>query len=144
MKTIEFEEQNLTIAADQSEYETIHAHRHVSDEKGTVTFCWAFEQWEIDQINETGALWHQISTFGKALQPQRLMVDKPVLLENPKTDKELLAEKLARRIHDSRERLAPEHGCLREDELGPVEWESLPERKRSLLIAVALDILDNQ
>ncbi len=51
------------------------------------------------------------------------------------------AEALARRFHEAYERLAPEFGYKTRD-ASAVPWEFVPDANRSLMIAVAAEILD--
>jgi hypothetical protein len=50
------------------------------------------------------------------------------------------AEALARRFHETYERLAPDHG-YETRKASAVPWEDVPEQNRSLMIAVAGEIL---
>jgi hypothetical protein len=72
MKLIEFPEQTVVIAKDQPEYLPMPA--HYNKEAGIVTCLWKLTLRERIKLLFTGKLWHQISTFGMALQPQRLEV----------------------------------------------------------------------
>lgn len=51
------------------------------------------------------------------------------------------AEQIARAFHESYERLAPAHG-YETREATAVPWPDVPEPNRSLMIAVAEDLLD--
>jgi hypothetical protein len=51
------------------------------------------------------------------------------------------AELIARRFHESYERLAPSHGYeTREASAKP--WEDVPEQNRKLMVAVVRELLD--
>lgn len=52
------------------------------------------------------------------------------------------AEKIAKAFHESYERQAPDHG-YQTRERSAVPWEDVPEDNKSLMIAVAQDLLDN-
>ncbi len=77
MTPTDFPERNLIIAEHQPEYIPIPA--HVSRD-GTATFCWELSDEELEILLKTKKLWHQVLTFNSPLQPQMLMVEKPVLL----------------------------------------------------------------
>lgn len=77
MQPIDFPERNALIAEHQPEYLTLPCH---SAKDGTETFCWELSDEEIKLLAETKKLWHQVLTFNRPLQPQMLMVEKPVLL----------------------------------------------------------------
>lgn len=52
------------------------------------------------------------------------------------------AEELAQMFHETYERLAPDHGYeTRKD--SAVAWESVPEKNKSLMIAVCQEIIDS-
>lgn len=76
MKLIEFPEQTVVIAKDQSEYRPLPAHQF-KDENGRIACCWCLSLKERFQLLITGKLWHQILTFNRPLQPQLLSVEKP-------------------------------------------------------------------
>lgn len=76
MKLIEFPGQTVVIARDQPQYHPMPAHVDVA---GVVTCCWALTLVERLKILVGGKIWHQLHTFGSAVQPQRLDVDKPIL-----------------------------------------------------------------
>jgi hypothetical protein len=50
------------------------------------------------------------------------------------------AEALARRFHEAYERLAPAYGYRTREE-SAVPWEEVPETNRSLMVAVAAEII---
>ena len=76
MKLLKFPEQTTVIAKDQPQYYPLPAH---VDGEGKVTCCWKLTWSERLKILFTGRVWHQILTFGGALQPQLLLADKPQL-----------------------------------------------------------------
>lgn len=78
MKLIEFPEQTVVIAKDQPEYQPLPAHQF-NDSTGTIACCWKLTLWERIKLLFTGVIWHQIWTFNKALQPQLLTVEKPIM-----------------------------------------------------------------
>lgn len=73
---VKFPGHTTIIAKDQPEYEPMPAHVDIT---GTVTCCWELSWRERVKILLNGKVWHQILTFGSALQPQRLDADRPVL-----------------------------------------------------------------
>lgn len=62
----EFNQQNIVIAENQDEYESLPA--FVSDD-GAVTCCFELDEAELKQVRETGKIWLTVLTFGKPLQP---------------------------------------------------------------------------
>lgn len=76
MELIEFKEQTIIIAKDQSQYRSLPAHQF-NDEGGRIAFCWKMTWRERIKVLFTGTLWQQVLTFNLALQPQLLEVDKP-------------------------------------------------------------------
>ena len=52
------------------------------------------------------------------------------------------SEDIARRFHETYERLAPEFGYETRKE-SAVPWEEVPEQNRNLMIAVVSNLLDN-
>jgi hypothetical protein len=72
---VEFPQQTVVIAKDQSQYRPMPAHRN--PETGVVTCCWSLSWKERFKLLLTGKLWHQIMTFGLPLQPQLLLIDSP-------------------------------------------------------------------
>ena len=78
MKLIEFPEQTLVIAKNQPEYMPLPAHRFAANAaEGRIAFCWQLTWRERLHLLWTGLIWHQVLTFGRALQPQLLTVEKP-------------------------------------------------------------------
>lgn len=77
MKLIKFKEQTVVIAKDQPEYEPLPAHVFEGDEQGRIACCWRLSWWERLRVLITGRVWHQVLTFGEALQPQLLTVERP-------------------------------------------------------------------
>jgi hypothetical protein len=65
-----FAEQTTTYAKNQPQYGPMPAHKAAD---GTVTWRERFK------VLLTGEIWHQILSFKKPLQPQKLLVDKPKL-----------------------------------------------------------------
>lgn len=52
----------------------------------------------------------------------------------------IAAETLAREFHETYERLAPNHG-YKTRKASAVPWEDVPEQNKSLMIAVAQDLI---
>lgn len=76
MRAIEFEEQNLKIAEEQDQFETLPA--HYDESSGIVTTCWKLELSEVKRLVEDGVLYLQVQTGGEPLQPLRMTVENPV------------------------------------------------------------------
>ncbi len=77
MKLIEFPEQTVVIAKDQPQYNPLPAYRYPDDPQGRIAFCWSMTWKERLQCLITGRLWHEVLTFNRPLQPQKLGVNKP-------------------------------------------------------------------
>lgn len=77
MKLIEFPEQTVVIAKDQPPYIPMPSHRFKGDQQGRIACCWKLTLWERIKLLFVGKLWHQILTFDKPLQPQKLTLEKP-------------------------------------------------------------------
>jgi len=75
MNLIEFPEQNVIFAKDQPEYLPLPA--NISPD-GVITCCWELSDEDLEKISASKKVWHQILTFGKPLQPQLLLADKPL------------------------------------------------------------------
>lgn len=78
MKAKEFEEVNIRIAESQPEYETLPAF-HNKDE-GSMTFCFALSQDEVNRIIATNEIWFKVLTFNRPLQPIAMSCNKEDLL----------------------------------------------------------------
>ena len=79
MKPVQFKEQNIIYAENQSDYMPLPAHRVEGDTSGTVICCWQLTEEEIKHVVETGVIWHSILTFSRPLQPQHLSTDSPFI-----------------------------------------------------------------
>jgi hypothetical protein len=77
MQLSKFPEVTVTYAQDQAEYKSLPAHRDVNDPSGRITCCWQLSFWERIKLLCSGKIWHQILTFNKPLQPQKLTIEKP-------------------------------------------------------------------
>lgn len=77
MNPIKFEQMTNEIAKDQDEYLTLPAH---IDAEGIVTSCWRLTFGERLKLLFTGKMFLQTMAFGKPLQPQKLVVDNPVVV----------------------------------------------------------------
>lgn len=75
MELVEFDEVTATFAKNQRQYRPLPA--HVGSD-GRVTCCWRLSEAELAEVQRTGVIWHQIETFGSALQPQLLSTEKPI------------------------------------------------------------------
>lgn len=81
MDLIEFPEQTVVIAKDQPGYRPLPAYRFPNDPTGKIVCCWRLTLRERLAVLLGGTLWHQILTFNRPLQPQLLMVEKPIMTE---------------------------------------------------------------
>lgn len=77
MKLIEFPEQTVVYAKDQPEYLPLPAHKFPGDPHGRIAFCWQLGWRERLAVLLRGVVWHEVLTFGQALQPQLLQANKP-------------------------------------------------------------------
>ena len=78
MKAIKFPEHNVVFAKDQPEYLPLPAYTYKSA-KGRVVSCWRMGLRERLKILFIGKVYLSLLTFNKPLQPQLLMVDKPMM-----------------------------------------------------------------
>ena len=78
MKPIRIKGFNSVFGADQKEYLPLPAFRH-EDEWKCVSACWYLNILERIKILFTGKIYTTLPTFGKALTPQKLSVDNPLL-----------------------------------------------------------------
>ena len=69
MKPSSFHGQNVVFAEHQSEYQPLPAHRAL---EGRCTFCWRLSFKERIKVLFGGAVWHEVLTFNRPLQPQLL------------------------------------------------------------------------
>lgn len=79
MKLINFPEANIVIAKNQPQYHPMPAHIDRSERDTRTTICWQLSWRERLVVLFTGQIWHQILTFNKPMQPQKLMAEKPIL-----------------------------------------------------------------
>jgi len=79
MNPIQFPEQNTTYAKDQPEYFPLPAYRVPDDPNGTIVICWSVPVAARLKLLFTGKLWHEVLTFNRPLQPQKVSVDKPAM-----------------------------------------------------------------
>lgn len=80
---IRFNEVNCTFAETQPQYTTLPT---VIELDGCVTSCWQLTRWERIKLLFTGKIWLQQLAYGHALQPQRLLVDKPAFTMSENKD----------------------------------------------------------
>ena len=80
MKLISFPEQTTVIAKDQPEYLPLPAYRCPNSGSGQIVCCWKLSFFERLSLLFTGKIWHQVLTFNKPLQPQKLTTKKPDFL----------------------------------------------------------------
>lgn len=74
MKAKEFDEVNVRLAEHQEEYQTLPVHYNPTE--GSMSFCFELSEEERKQVNETGEIWVKVLTFGNAMQPILVTVDK--------------------------------------------------------------------
>jgi hypothetical protein len=77
MNLVEFKEQTVVFAKDQSEYKPLPAWRRKNDQTGEIVCCWKLSIGERIAVLFSGLIWHSILTFNQPLQPQLLSVEKP-------------------------------------------------------------------
>lgn len=77
MKPVKFSEVTATYGQDQPGYVPLPAYRDMTDPLGRMVCCWQLTFWERIKILWTGAVWQQVLTFNRPLQPQQLTIDKP-------------------------------------------------------------------
>lgn len=76
MKPASFKEHTFVIARGKQQ---LPAHVAEGTLEFTVTVCWHVSLIERLKLLFTGRVWHQIATYGAALQTQKLMIEKPEL-----------------------------------------------------------------
>ena len=76
MKSIDFEQRDTIIGKDQPQYHPIYAFNY-GDAKGHLTFCFALDRKELDEVNKTGKLWLTTMTYGQPFQPIHLSPTSP-------------------------------------------------------------------
>lgn len=79
MKPIPFKEAASVFGADQPEYLPLPAFRH-SDDWKCVSSCWKMNWKERITVLFTGKVWVSMPTFGKALNPVKISIDKPEMV----------------------------------------------------------------
>lgn len=80
MRPMEFPEVNVMFAKDQPQYMTLPACR-INGGEGRVITCWGLSWGERLRVLFTGKLWLSLLTFGSSIQPVRLEVGRPEVLE---------------------------------------------------------------
>jgi hypothetical protein len=80
MIILDIPEKTVVIAKDHPEYIAIPAHQF-GDAEGRIAFCWGLTWRERLRVLFTGRIWHQVLTFNKPLQPQKLTVERPEMGE---------------------------------------------------------------
>lgn len=81
MNAERFEGVNVTFAKDQPQYRQLPARAVPGDPEGRVVFCWRLTWRERAALLLRGRLWHEVLTFGRPLQPQRLGAGRPDMLK---------------------------------------------------------------
>ncbi len=64
-------------------------------------------------------------------------------MSQPTSERAALVEALARRFHDTYERLAPEYGWQTQESTRAKPWEEVPEHNRALMLATIGELLDS-
>jgi hypothetical protein len=64
-------------------------------------------------------------------------------MTEPVGDRAALVEALARRFHDTYERLAPEHGWQTQESTRAKPWQDVPRHNRELMLATIAALLDD-
>ena len=86
MQAVQFSEANTIIAENQKEYTPLPAFigpvpMYLAEGQTVpvmgATFCMKLTPTELEQVKETGCIWHTVLTFGQPLQPQSMTVEKP-------------------------------------------------------------------
>jgi hypothetical protein len=77
MTLVEFPEQTVVYAKDQSEYLPLPAHQFKDDPQGRIAFCWKMGWRDRLRVLFSGKVWHQVLTFNHPLQPVLLQTEKP-------------------------------------------------------------------
>jgi len=80
MKPIEFEEVNCVYAKDQPEYLPLPVMKKPGV-TGEVVSCWKLSWRERFKVFVTGRVWLSLWTFGKALTPSRISIDRDEMIE---------------------------------------------------------------
>lgn len=78
MKSIKTAQFNITIAENQDQYETVHAHIDTHDPAVPITICMELTDDEIAQIVKSKKLYYRQLTFGQMTHPFCIMVDNPI------------------------------------------------------------------
>ncbi len=78
MKSVEFEETNMTIAKDQPEYNTLHA--NYDHANGEVIVCFELTDVEIVELLTTKKLWYKQLTFKNPMHPMMITTKKEDVL----------------------------------------------------------------
>lgn len=81
MKLIEFPEQTTVFAKNQPQYVPLPAHVVAGDPEGRIICCWRLTWRERLALLFRGVVWHHVLTFGQALQPQLLQIEKPEMIQ---------------------------------------------------------------
>jgi hypothetical protein len=63
-------------------------------------------------------------------------------MTEPTGDRAALVEALARRFHDTYERLAPDHGWETQESTRAKPWDEVPAHNRELMLATVAALLD--
>lgn len=80
MKPIKFPEQNMVIAENQDEYQSLPAFFNVGVNAEVVS-CWELSPEELETIAKTGKLWISMTTFNKPLMPILPTVNKDEVIK---------------------------------------------------------------
>lgn len=75
MKPIDFKEQNVVLAENQPEYQSLPALK-IEGHEGQVTSCWGLSFTERLRVLFTGKIWVSLLSFNKPLTPSFLSTRK--------------------------------------------------------------------
>lgn len=78
MKAINFPEQNIALAKDQDEYNTLPIFWNTKE--ASATFAFQLDEAELAEIQKTGVIWLKQLTFGRPFQPISISVNKNDLI----------------------------------------------------------------
>lgn len=83
MELVKFKGHNRVFAEHQPQYIPLPCHVDPKDTHGRLTCCWRLSWKERFKLLFSGMIWHQVLTFHEPLQPQLLLLDKPVMRAEP-------------------------------------------------------------
>lgn len=78
MKALHFKEQNMVLAEDQEEYNSLPIFWNTAE--SSATFGFQLDEAEIAEIQKTGKIWVKQLTCGNRMQPMNISVNKNDLI----------------------------------------------------------------